>query len=659
MSVYKRNFALFFKSKLCRITYSLSLLICPALFLVRYIIQNADIQFLTALSEEYTILKTAMIYFIIFVFLSFVYFSKAKQAEIQECIAVTKTGNVRFVLSQFSVLAALALISSIIVLLFSFISAVRFNITDNRFYWQAACAAFAYFFIADIIAALLGLLCSHIESKALSYSLLIFIALMFTPFSNVIPETLYSATEKINLYPIFSIFNIYPKEFSGINHSYGIVLNQKSVFLLVFWAALLSFLIFLLQKFRDMRIKLSVMGLSVILIFTGIIGTALPFSDYADNHDPKKGISADAWYYMINKYDNKPVMQYEQQANFGITAYDMNLKIDRVLTAEVNIHVDKSSLTEYKFTLYHGYKINEITDKNGTVLEFNRDGDYVTVYPKESTDAIIFRYKGFSPNYYSNSQGTFLPAGFTYYPINGFHYIYDVGLQGRIGVTLNDEVPIDVKVQTSHPVFSNLDRVSGNEFSGMADSLTLVSGYYNEKEINGCRLVYSSLDTVNCSDDYLENEFAGFIGNNKNVLDGKTIIIAPSVFSGAKDTIYFETSDSIISLSFAEITANLNSDTDSGKSIKANMELYYSLASFNDKDSRVYKYYCQINNGENDTANKSELDYIVAEKIAEYGYENVKSSIGSMIFDTGHGLTSAELAKSIIDFETYAEDAGR
>lgn len=656
MSVYKSNFKLFFKSKLCLITYILSILICPVLFLVRYIILNADIQKLTALSEEYLILKTAMIYFIVYVFLSFVYFSKAKQAEIQECIAVTKTGSGKFVFSQFLVFTALILISSIIVLVISLIVAGKFNISDNRFYMQIICASFACFFVSDIIAVLFGLLCSYIESKSLSYSILIFIALLFTPFSNVIPETLFAATEKINLYPLFSIFNIYPKEFSRTNLSYGITLNQKTIFLYFFWIALLSLLVFLLQKFRDKRIKLTAVGLSVIMLVTGIIGTALPFSEYDNSYDPQKGVSADAWHYMLKKNDDCLAMQYEEPADFSIASYEMDFKIKRILTAEVNVYIDKSNLSEYKFTLYHGYKINEITDKNGISLEFKRDGDYVTVYPKDSTDVISFKYNGSSPHYYSNSQGTFLPAGFAYYPINGFHYIYDVGLQGRIGVRLNNEVPIDVNIQASNRIFSNLNRISENKFSGKADGLSIFSGFYEEREIDGCRLVYSSLDTADCSNDYIDNDFADFIKENKNTLDGKTIFIIPSVFSPADDTRYFETSDSVLASSFSEVISNLNSAIDNSENIKANMDLYYSFVSYNDENSNVYKYCSQITDGEDIKTDKNDLDYIVAKKIAEYGYTNVESSVNSMIFDTQHGLTSIELAESIIDFETYAEN---
>lgn len=96
---------------------------------------------------------------------------------------------------------------------------------------------------------------------------------------------------------------------------------------------------------------------------------------------------------------------------FEVERYDLKIDIDRQLEVEANIFVDKSDLDEYDFTLYHGYKIDKVTDKNGKELKFKQDGDYFTVENNdEGLSEICISYAGSAPRFFSNSQGTSLPG---------------------------------------------------------------------------------------------------------------------------------------------------------------------------------------------------------------------------------------------------------
>lgn len=83
------------------------------------------------------------------------------------------------------------------------------------------------------------------------------------------------------------------------------------------------------------------------------------------------GVSADKRYYENNEQVSKP-------ADFKIDSYDLEFNFRNDLNAVATIKTDDVK-DEYKFTLYHGYKISKITDGNNDELNFTRDSDYLTI----------------------------------------------------------------------------------------------------------------------------------------------------------------------------------------------------------------------------------------------------------------------------------------
>lgn len=95
------------------------------------------------------------------------------------------------------------------------------------------------------------------------------------------------------------------------------------------------------------------------------------------------------------------------------------------LTGSAKVYVDRSELKSYRFTLYHGYKVKQVTDQTGAALDFRREYDYVTVTRGgAAVEYLCLEYTGKSPKYYSSYAGVCLPANFAYYPIPGYRELF-------------------------------------------------------------------------------------------------------------------------------------------------------------------------------------------------------------------------------------------
>lgn len=383
----------------------------------------------------------------------------------------------------------------------------------------------------------------------------------------------------------------------------------------------------------------------MLVLFT--VGTLIP---YAEIPCDTNAFCSDTEHYIFDDPE-KIAIQKDEAPDFKITSYDMTFDIKNELKGNVTVNVDKPDLSEYKFTLYYGYKLNGITNSNGDKLDYSRDGDYITVYSDSATDSLTFKYKGLNMNYYSNSQGSYLPSGFAYYPINGFHYVYDVATseQGRIGTRLETPVPIRVKVNTPKTVFSNLDRIDKNIFEGTSDGLTLVSGFYKELEEDGVRVVYPYMDTKDIHDlkrsDSILDEYRAKIKEMLEIYPeykGKTIILKGGAGSGSTDDRIFESSDHVLAYSFTDLINGVPY-IEEKTPVKVRLDFFFAYMKYYDKDSELYKL-CQqdVDSLPDDS---DDLNVILAKKINEYGDETFVQVLNAM--GNHDARTELDLARSV------------
>lgn len=248
MKLYFNNLLLFIKTRFSFFAYiGLNLLL---MIYSLYSIFQADSSIISVLSHQQNLLKFTSIVFIVFLFSSFFYFSKAKNSDLIENISVSSSGKSHFFLSQFFVVLTFAFITFIISFLLSIIISYQFSIHENQYTLYLLKISFYYFFLSDIIAILIGLFCSQTSKRNMSYIILLLSVILFSPVSNRIPNTIFMATEKINLFGFFDLFEIYPSNFNTINHAYAIAANSHSLSVILFWISLLLLITVFSLSFR-------------------------------------------------------------------------------------------------------------------------------------------------------------------------------------------------------------------------------------------------------------------------------------------------------------------------------------------------------------------------------------------------------------------------
>lgn len=616
MKTFKLNFLEFVRTKFCIIIY---IVVNASMFLSSLYKMFFDTMVpgrLFALRSTSEIsaagfaemnLKFAAIIFIMFLFTSHYYFSQARKNEFLECASVTATGKSGFILNQFSVMLTLTLITCAVSFLLSIIFSFKDPNADGAYFLYSAKISILYFFLANIIAILIGLLCSTIKKTAAAYLILIICSFVFSPMTSRLTGEIYNRSDE-SIYPLWRIFEIFPKTLSYDTAASGINANIKSLSIIIFWISLFAIIaMFTVFSFRIKRAKQIAATICLIVFALSTAGTLMPYSSIPNDGN---SFSSDTEHYVLQDPENF-VIQKNEKPNFEITGYDMNFKIKNLLSGDVTVKVDNPNLTEYHFTLYYGYKLKSVSNSNGEKLKYDRDGDYITVHTDAPTESFNFKYKGFSQVFYSNSQSSNLLGGFAYYPINGFRYVYSLADQGSIRTKLSKSVPMSVKVDCGKTMFSNLESTGKNTFEGTSDSLTLVSGFYKEISTDGIRMIYPYYDA---SEDY-ETQLKMLI-EAKPKYKGKTVILASSLGSSADDRI-FTASDQVLATNILTLCDDQQEKFFEEKGDpKIKNDYYFAFLKYYDKDSELYKLTQQDPSTLPDDSD--DLNTVLAKKIIQY-----------------------------------------
>lgn len=621
MKTFKLNFLEFVRTKFCIIIY---IVVNASMFLTslyrmffdtmstRLFVPNNLSQIQALSFSEYN-LRFAAIVFIMFLFTSHYYFSQARKNEFLECASVTATGKNGFIMNQFSVMLTLALITCGITFLMSIIFSFKDPYADGAYFLHCAKISILYFFLANIIAILIGLLCSTIKKTAVAYLILIICSFVFSPMTSRLTGEIYNKSDE-SIYPLWRIFEIFPKTFLYETAASGVNANIKSLSIIVFWISLFAIIaMFTVFSFRIKRAKQIAATICLIVFVLSGAGTLMPYSSISLDIN---SLGSDAEHYVFQDPENF-IIQKNEEPNFEITGYDMNFKIKNLLSGDVTVKVDNPNLTEYHFTLYYGYKLKSVTNSNGKKLKYDRDGDYITVHTDAPTESFNFKYKGFSQVFYSNSQSSNLLGGFAYYPINGFRYVYSVADQGSIRTKLSTSVPMSVKVDCGKKMFSNLESTGKNTFEGTSDSLTLLSGFYKEINTDGIRMIYPYYEApldIGGVEDY-ETQLKMLI-DKKPKYKGKTVILASSLGSSADDRI-FTASDQVLTTNISTIYDDTQEEFFKEKGDpKIKNDYYFAFLKYYDKDSELYKLTQQDPSTLPDDSD--DLNTVLAKKIIQY-----------------------------------------
>jgi len=176
--------------------------------------------------------------------------------------------------------------------------------------------------------------------------------------------------------------------------------------------------------------------------------------------------------YLNNEY-------YDKTSPFRITEYDMDIKLSDHMDVKCELKLDPADTgkDQYTFTLYHTLKIKKVT-YNGRKISYKRNRDFLTV--GELGDGVLcIEYYGCVDNCLSNKDSIFLPENAAYYPLAGKRR-----LTSNSAFVNDFDSRYSVRTNVSG-VYTNLDKVSDNEYASVCRGPVLIKGLINERVIDG------------------------------------------------------------------------------------------------------------------------------------------------------------------------------
>lgn len=466
----KQNLKLFFKTKIIFIPVII-LLVC---FLGNLVYScysfslNSDV--LIYLKNS---IKLCLLSFVILCFTSYEFFYLYKRCYIDEALYSHKNGKTRILTSTVTVLLFIPALEFFSALVFNFVIFLSSGMNDYSYLYHIFSVLFLYVFLGGIIPILLGVFFAQKTKRIVSYALMALIIFLVSSTSDFIPGGLSQVT-KINFWEAkYFLAYILPNDLEWyINHDYGMYAEIYRWNLIIFWISLLSFLFFKLCQIKKTALKAVLLSLTLLISTFNLVGYFYGGSHIEKGAQLDSISMSDYLFYTENEQKN-------QDPDFEVTSYDMDLSIYRQLDAEVSMTLSDTGLEYYNFTLYHGYNVLKITDIEGNALKYNREGDYVTVIGNGNLQLINIKYSGYSPILYSNYQACSLPGFFAYYPIPGFYKITgDYTTYNPIEI--KSETEFNIRVDSARQFYSNLDEVKNekNCFVGVTSYPTLFSGFY-------------------------------------------------------------------------------------------------------------------------------------------------------------------------------------
>lgn len=466
----KQNLKLFFKTKIIFIPVII-LLVC---FLGNLVYScysfslNNDV--LIYLKNS---IKLCLLSFVILCFTSYEFFYLYKRCYIDEALYSHKNGKTRILTSTVTVLLFIPALEFFSAFVFNFVIFLSSGMNDYSYLYHIFSVLFLYVFLGGIIPILLGVFFAQKTKRIVSYALMALIIFLVSSTSDFIPGGLSQVT-KINFWEAkYFLAYILPNDLEWyINHDYGMYAEIYRWNLIIFWISLLSFLFFKLCQIKKTALKAVLLSLTLLISTFNLVGYFYGGSHIEKGAQLDSISMSDYLFYTENEQKN-------QDPDFEVTSYDMDLSIYRQLDAEVSMTLSDTGLEYYNFTLYHGYNVLKITDIEGNALKYNREGDYVTVIGNGNLQLISIKYSGYSPILYSNYQACSLPGFFAYYPIPRFYKITgDYTTYNPIEI--KSETEFNIRVDSARQFYSNLDEVKNekNCFVGVTSYPTLFSGFY-------------------------------------------------------------------------------------------------------------------------------------------------------------------------------------
>lgn len=419
-------------------------------------------------------LQFALVYLAVFLFISYEFFSKLRRTRAEEFLECIDGANRKFVFSQILVMVCVAAIFSADIFLINTIAHLLSGTIHAGYLLHIFLNTFLDVFMVCVTGVFVGLAIAMKLKRAGAYIIMLLLLLLF---SNIPSELLFN----YDLFKVYELFNITADVSMTPNESFGHSFLGYRWQRIFFWITLSSAVALSKLYKNDKGKKRIATSVCVALSLFFAVGFYMPASR----------VDSRAYYQLeeMEYYLSDEAKEYP--ADFKVTDYDIKLKVARELKGVAEMTLSETDLKEYRFTLYHGYRVKKVTDENGNKLDYDRDSDYITVKnPSGTLKKITISYVGSCMNFYANRQGVYLSGSFVYYPHPGFAKIYNADNQQFIPYMSTEYADFTVTVKGKSNVYSNLEKTSGKVFKGTAKEVTLYSGLLDSISVGNTEVIY-------------------------------------------------------------------------------------------------------------------------------------------------------------------------
>lgn len=503
--------------------------------------------------------------FVFFMFFSYALFSRESKSKVNEIILTCRNGKVR---SCFCDLCLILSINAFLLLLFILYlglqSGKALGSVQMDVLWFGIRCYLIHIILVNIFAALTGMAVSFIQNEIKAFAVMILLCCCFSQF---FLESFYRLTgDDLDLQHMMDLFGLTTRMYHAAP-DYDYIFSIESVDLqrILFWIFLvLTILVYHVLQ-RKKRFFAACCGAVMVLLF--VLYMLPNGASYMNINMNAENISEaydeEDRYYTTHTDQVGRLERHESEEDFKITKYVADIRVNRILKADVEVYVDKPELETYMFSLRHEYRVTSVEDERGEQLNYRQEGDWITLQPEDAGkhSKFVFHYQGASKKFYSTSQAVRLPAYLAYLPFSGKRYLFldfvqkygeqDTSLVLYNGPTLEGpgyKAEYDITVDSVLKLYSNLPEIESNHFYGISDGATLMANtFLEEEEISGVRVVHSKIDPgyfPKVEPDYDERKkWRTFIAEND--LQGKTIF-ALGVVHGSEDSYRYFGEDHLV-----------------------------------------------------------------------------------------------------------------
>lgn len=587
---------------------------------------------------------------IFFVFISYEFLRKTKETSMQEILRIYGSAGCKVVLSQLSVLGLMVIVQAVNVgIYFGF---GYFLMPDAKLMQDDIIGIFLIdICLLSFSAIAIGYLISKLTNRFLAYGIMLVSLFLIMP--NV-TDLLLDWQMDLHI-PIFAIrdlvFLIPPDWENAPDVLYGMPLEMYRVWGMVFWI-LLGFMVL---GYEGLRKRKKYQRIYCVLMASAVLFSACQVQNKGSvllmgSHP--QSVLCEKKEYAINEDVN------EKKAKFTVSDYDMELEMKKELNAKVDMTIqDTARLSEYEFTLFHGYRVSKVVDEEGKELSFQQEGDTVRVKNNGAMAVrkMCFYYSGHSATFYSNNKACFLPGLFPYYPRPGIRQLYK---DTKFVDGEDAEANFKVHIVDNESVTSNLKKANGM-FEGRAKNVILVNGRYQEKDIASTKCVTLPLDSENekMTKDLLAGKMKSDINavyqfldikKEYNVSQKKVFCIPGSMAFNSALKPYYEYPDYVLFNGYelqpydVVMNSNVSKEKEVLKKVFCEMQV---MTESQESELTLYKDEVWFQGYEEDY--ESKIHDLVVEKMKKLGIKKVAREIARYLGDNSNHVKEEDFLQNI------------